>query len=68
MGDDLGEIEVASDGEDLYVLLDGIRIAKRGKPGTPQAEKWIPLVSGYVVLDGDADCPRLRVERIESKH
>jgi hypothetical protein len=36
---------------DIYVVYDGIRIAQRGKPGTPQAKTWISLEPGYVVYD-----------------
>jgi hypothetical protein len=34
---------------DIYVVCDGVRIAKRGKPGTPQAKTWIALEPGYAV-------------------
>jgi hypothetical protein len=40
---------VESDGHDLFIVFDGKRIAKRGKPGTPQAGTWISLEPGYVV-------------------
>ena len=30
-------VEVMSDGENTFVVADGIRIAKRSGPGTPQA-------------------------------
>jgi hypothetical protein len=36
----------------IYVVLDGVRIAKRGKPDTPQARTWISIEPGYVVRDG----------------
>jgi hypothetical protein len=36
---------------DFYLLLDGVRIAKRGRPGTPQAKTWIPLKPGYEFHD-----------------
>jgi hypothetical protein len=36
---------------DIYVVYDGVRIAKRGKPGTPQAKTWIPLEPGYAVFN-----------------
>jgi hypothetical protein len=36
---------------DMFVVHDGIRIAKRGKPGTPQAKTWISLEPGYVVFN-----------------
>jgi hypothetical protein len=28
---------------DVFVLVDGMKIAKRGLPDTPQAETWIML-------------------------
>jgi hypothetical protein len=32
-----------NDGDDLFVVYGGVRIAKRGRSGTPYAEQWIPL-------------------------
>jgi hypothetical protein len=34
---------------DLFVLVDGMKIAKRGLPDTPQAETWIMLEPGWTV-------------------
>jgi len=39
------------DGRDLYVEMDGIRIAKRGHPNTPQDRTWVALEPGYSVFD-----------------
>ena len=37
------------DGEtDMYLIFDGRRIAKRGKPGTLHAMTWISLAPGVV--------------------
>jgi hypothetical protein len=36
---------------DFYLLLDGVRVAKRGRPGTHQAKTWIPLKPGYEFYD-----------------
>jgi hypothetical protein len=36
---------------DLYLVFDGKRIAKRGKPGTLHAMTWISLEPGVVVRD-----------------
>jgi hypothetical protein len=33
--------EIVPDGDDLFVIIDGGRIAKRGRPGTPQAKTWV---------------------------
>jgi len=42
------------DGIPHVVREDGVLIAKRGKPGTPQAKTWISLEPGYVVYSDDA--------------
>ncbi len=34
---------------DVFVLVDGMKIAKRGLPHTPQAETWIMLEPGWTV-------------------
>ena len=36
---------------DIYVVYDGVRIAERGKPGTPQAKTWISLEPGFAVYN-----------------
>ncbi len=42
--------------DDLFILLDGRKIAKRGRPGTPQAMTWVSLEPGYAVYDdGDEE-------------
>jgi hypothetical protein len=45
------ELEMQCDGRggDLFVILDGVKIAVRGAPGTPQAGLWISLEPGYTV-------------------
>jgi len=42
-------IEVIGDGNDIYVVVDGQRIAKRGRPRTPQAGTWVSLQPGWTV-------------------
>ena len=36
---------------EFYLIFDGSRIAKRGKPGTLRAMTWISLEPGVVVRD-----------------
>ena len=36
---------------EMYLIFDGRRIAKRGKPGTLHARTWISLEPGVVVRD-----------------
>ena len=55
------EFEIMGDGVDIFVLADGVKIAKRGHPGTPTARTWIPLVAGYRVVSS-ADHETISVE------
>jgi hypothetical protein len=43
------EVSIESDGEDMYVVADGVRVARRGRPGTLQAGTWIMLEPGWTV-------------------
>jgi hypothetical protein len=36
--------------DELYVIRDGKRIAKRGYPGSKQAGTWVSLEPGYTVV------------------
>jgi hypothetical protein len=45
------ECVVLHDRTGMYVVFHGVRIAKRGAPGTPQARTWLSLVPGYRVFD-----------------
>jgi hypothetical protein len=40
--------------DELYFVIEGQRVAKRGYPGTPQAGTWVPLKEGVRVVTGDA--------------
>jgi hypothetical protein len=44
--------EIENNGADMFVIFNGVRIAKRGKPETPQARMWVSIEPGYTVLDG----------------
>jgi|KBSMisStaDraftv2_1062788.scaffolds.fasta_scaffold2164596_1 hypothetical protein len=44
--------DLEGDGTDLFVIFDGVRIAKRGHPGTAQAGRWVSLEPGWRVLNG----------------
>ena len=47
------EFKIESDGRDLYVVVDGVRVAKRGHPGTPEAGTWISLAPGWTVTSNE---------------
>jgi hypothetical protein len=45
--------ELHNDGENTFVLVDGVKIAKRGRPDTAHAMTWIMLEPGWIVRDVD---------------
>jgi hypothetical protein len=45
------ECRIEFTGEDMFVIADGVKIAKRGRPGTPQAATWVSLEPGWTVRD-----------------
>jgi hypothetical protein len=51
MKGEIKELVIDGDGRDLFVIADGVKIAKRGRPGTPQAKTWVPLEPRWSVLD-----------------
>jgi 5'-3' exonuclease len=51
---------IYSDDTDIFIRVDGVNIAKRGKPGTPQAKTWISLEPGWTVTS-NADISELEV-------
>jgi hypothetical protein len=42
---------VSDDKGDVFIVVDGVKIARRGYPGTPQALTWVSLEPGWTVLD-----------------
>jgi hypothetical protein len=58
----MSEASMESDGTDVFVVYNGVRIAKRGNPNTTQAGTWVSLEPGYQVFDKDYPC-ELVVER-----
>jgi len=43
--------ESSPGGVDLFVVFNGMKIARRGYPDSPQAKTWVSLEPGYVVTD-----------------
>jgi hypothetical protein len=52
MDADNDEVEIKMEGTDMFVVVNGVKIARRGPKGTPQAKTWISLEPGWRVLDG----------------
>jgi hypothetical protein len=43
------KLTMRSDGEDTFIVADGVTIAKRGRTGTAHAGTWISLEPGWTV-------------------
>ena len=41
------------DGHDCFIIVDGVKIAKRGHPDTPEARTWISLDPGFKAYGDD---------------
>jgi hypothetical protein len=50
---DRPNVQVVSDGIDMFVVVDGLKVAKCGRPNTRQAKTWVPIEPGWEVIDED---------------
>jgi hypothetical protein len=44
------KVRVEATGKNIFVFVDGVKVAKRGHPGTAQAGTWVSLEPGYAVF------------------
>jgi hypothetical protein len=51
MSEDEPVCELHNEGDELFVLVDGVKIAKRRAPGPTQVKTWIMLEPGWIVRD-----------------
>jgi hypothetical protein len=51
------DISLVKNGKDFFVVIDGVRIARRGYPGTPQAGTWVSIEPGWEVVGGRTHFP-----------
>jgi hypothetical protein len=56
-------IEWVTEGDDLLIVFNGLRIAKRGHPHTPQAKTWVSIEPGWSVFGGDVAGGQTIVQR-----
>ena len=52
MDSDNDDAEIKIEGGDMFVVVNGVKIARRSTKGTPQAKTWISLEPGWRVFDG----------------
>jgi hypothetical protein len=51
---------IIGDGE-IFIVIDGIKVAQRGEPGTRHAKTWVSIEPGWVVFDVAADMRSISV-------
>jgi hypothetical protein len=62
------EVTFENDGEDLFIAVNGLKVAKRARHGTEHAGMWIALEPGWSVSSNE-DHSKIVVEyRGESVH
>jgi hypothetical protein len=42
---------VAYEGEEAFVIVNDVKVARRGNPGTAEANTWVSLEPGWTVCD-----------------
>jgi hypothetical protein len=42
-------IEIEEDGDDMFVIVDGVPVAKRSKTGIAEAGTWVSLEPDWIV-------------------
>jgi hypothetical protein len=45
------KVGLESVGHEMWLTLNGVRIAKRGRPGRKAVKRWIPTQQGWMVRD-----------------
>jgi hypothetical protein len=48
------KVEIEEDGLDMFVIVNGVTIVRRGHPGTPEAGTWVSL-PGWTVTSSEDD-------------
>jgi hypothetical protein len=42
--------EIQGDDSDIFIVVDGVKIARRGHKGTAEAMTWVSLEPGWTVI------------------
>jgi hypothetical protein len=60
----MAEVKVIKDGNNFFVVVDGVRIARRGFPNSPRAGTCVSIEPGWeVVVSEDPDTIAIRYNR-----
>jgi hypothetical protein len=53
-------VVMQGEGDDIFIIVDGVKIARRGYPNTPQARTWVSLEPGWEVRGSHEEIEILR--------
>jgi hypothetical protein len=48
-------VEIEEDGNDMFVIVNGVIVARRGLTGAPEAGTWMSLEPGWTVTSREDD-------------
>jgi hypothetical protein len=46
-------VEIEENGDDIFVIVNGVTVARRGQPGPPEAGTWVALEPGWTVTSSE---------------
>ncbi len=49
----LPKVEIEEDGPDMFVIVNGVTVARRGHPGTAEAGTWVSLEPEWTVTSSE---------------
>jgi hypothetical protein len=55
MAKKIGHLAIERDSNGIFIIADGVKIARRGHPGTAEAKTWVLLEPGWSVVDRPPD-------------
>jgi hypothetical protein len=55
------KVQIKSTDSDIFVYVDGLRVAKRGRPNTPQAKTWVSIEPGWEVVGGGEESKTIAI-------
>jgi len=49
------KVEIEEDGLDMFVIVNGVTIARRGHPGSTEADTWVSLEPEWTVTSAESE-------------
>ena len=46
-------VEIEEDGPDMFIIVNGVTIARRGRPGTTATDTWVSLDPEWTVTSSE---------------